>query len=292
MKKTIKKLFGGIYLTWPKLIIFAVAAGVFTAVVTLIPALLYTSFHTIAVTFEVWILFGIIIIMNSKSNLDSALKCFVFFLISQPLVYLIQVPFSELGWSLFGYYKFWFIWTLLCLPMGYIGYWMKKGKWWGYLILFPMIALTGESYLGYFSNFQFSMPRYILIVIFCGLGMILYPVAIFDNKKIQTVGAAIGGVAVVLFTVVCLLNPPVYSTDLMGSEGDYSFDDRYSVSFADSRYGSADIRYVDALEEYMLHADFKRSGDTVLTLVSPDGEKTEFDVHIERDTYKLTERMS
>ena len=87
----------------------------------LVPALHDTSFHTIAVTLEVWILFGILIIMNSRSNLDAALKCFVFFLISQPLVYLIQVPFSPLGWQLFGYYQFWFIWTLLCFPMGFVG---------------------------------------------------------------------------------------------------------------------------------------------------------------------------
>ncbi len=86
----LKKLFGGINLTWSKLIIFAVIAGVYTAVMALIPALEYTSFNTITVTFEVWVLFGILIIMNSRSNLDSALKCFVFFLISQPLVYLIQ----------------------------------------------------------------------------------------------------------------------------------------------------------------------------------------------------------
>ncbi|MBQ6160049.1 MAG: hypothetical protein IJK24_03770 [Oscillospiraceae bacterium] len=97
MIKTIKKRFGGIDLTWPRLIIAAVIAGVFTAVMALIPALHYTSFHTIAVSFEVWILFGILIIMNSKSNLDAALKCFVFFLISQPLVYLIQVPSVSLG---------------------------------------------------------------------------------------------------------------------------------------------------------------------------------------------------
>ncbi len=290
MKKPIKKLFGGINLTWPKLIISAVIAGAFTAVMALIPALQYTSFHTITVTFEVWILLGIIIIMNSKSNLDSALKCFVFFLISQPLVYLIQVPFSELGWSLFGYYKFWFIWTLLCFPMGYIGYWMKKGKWWGYLILFPMIALTGESYLGYFSQFQFSMPRYILIALFCALGMILYPVAIFDNKKIQTVGAAIGGVMVALITVVCLLNPPVYSTEIMGNGEDYQFDDTYTAYLSDKKYGDIEIRYVESFEDYMLHADFKRAGDTVLTLVSPAGEKTEYDLHIKRDTYKLTKR--
>ena len=109
MEKLIRKLFGGLNLTWPKLIIAAVIAGVFTAVMALIPALHYTSFNAITVSFEVWILFGILIIMNSKSNLDSALKCFVFFLISQPLVYLIQVPFSQLGWQLFGYYRTWFI---------------------------------------------------------------------------------------------------------------------------------------------------------------------------------------
>ena len=66
----------------------------------LIPQARDTSFADISTTFEWWILFGTIIIMNSKSNLDSALKCIVFFLISQPLVYLVQVPFSDLGWGI------------------------------------------------------------------------------------------------------------------------------------------------------------------------------------------------
>lgn len=183
MVKTIKKLFDGINLTWPKLIVSAVAAGVFTAAMAIIPIFQDTSFITITATFEVWILFGIIIIMNSKSNMDSALKCFVFFLISQPLVYLIQVPFSWQGWNLFGYYKYWFVWIVLCFPMGYIGYWMKKDKWWGYLILLPMIVMTAGSYSAYFSDFLFSMPRYILISLFCACVMIIYPAAIFNNKK-------------------------------------------------------------------------------------------------------------
>lgn len=292
MKKAIAKQFGRINLTWPRLIIAAVIAGVYTAVVALIPALQDSSFHTIAVSFEVWILFGILIIMNSKSNLDSALKCFVFFLISQPLVYLIQVPFSELGWGLFGYYKFWFIWTLLCFPMGFIGYYMKMDKWWGYLILLPMIALTGESYLGYFSEFQFSMPRYILIVLFCAAGIILYPVFIFKNKKIRIAGAVIGAVCIVVLTTLCLLNPPVYSTDIMGNNEEHPFDDSYMVSLADTGYGDVSIRYDEGVEDYFLHAEFRRSGDTVLTLTSPSGEKTEYDLHIERDTYRVTERSS
>ena len=59
---------------------FAIVAGIYTAIVSLIPGLNNTSFHDIAVSFEVWILFGIIIIMNSKSAVDSTLKCFFVFL--------------------------------------------------------------------------------------------------------------------------------------------------------------------------------------------------------------------
>ena len=288
--KTLKKLFGGIELTWPKLIIAAVAAGVFTAAMAIIPIFQNTSFITITATFEVWILFGILIIMNSKSNLDAALKCFVFFLISQPLVYLIQVPFSWQGWGLFGYYKYWAIWTVLCFPMGYVGYWMKKDKWWGYLILLPMIGLTAYSYLAYFSDFQFAMPRYVLISLFCACAMILYPVAIFENKRIRRVGAAVGGALVIALTILCLLDPPVYSTEIMGNGEEHHFDDSYMAYLADEKYGDVQIRYEDGVEEYMLHADFRHAGDTVLTIVSPSGEKEEYDLHVERNKYELTKR--
>ena len=285
-----KKLFGGIDLTWPKLIVFAVIAGIYTALMAIIPAVQNTSLNTITVTFEVWILFGILIIMNSKSNLDAALKSFVFFLISQPLVYLIQVPFSRLGWGLFMYYKYWFIWTILCLPMGYIGYYMKKDKWWGYLILLPMIALTALSYMTYISDFLFYTPRYILICLFCACAMILYPVAIFNDKKIRTTGAVIGIIIVIALTVIGLMNPPVYSTQIMSNNDEHAFDDTYTVSIADEKYGSVEIIYLDSVEDYMVHAEFKKAGKTVLTLESPTGEKTEYDLVIERTTYNVTQR--
>lgn len=290
MKKAIKKLFGGIELTWPKVIIAAVIAGVFTAVMAIIPALNHTSFIAITVTFEAWIFFGILIIMNSRSNLDAALKCFVFFLISQPLVYLLQVPFSWQGWGLFGYYKYWFLWTLLCFPMGYVGYYMKKGKWWGYLILLPMIILTAYSYLTYLPRFQFYLPKFLLVTLFCAAAMILYPVFIFEDRKIRIAGAAIGAAIVVGLTALCLLDPPVYSTELLANGGEYQFDDSYSVSLADGKYGDVAIRYEDSIEDYMIHADFRRAGKTVLTLTSPGGEKKEFDLVIEIDTYQITER--
>ena len=74
-----KKLFGEIDLTWKKLIIFAIIAGIYTGVMAMLPIAKGTSFADITISFEVWILLGIIIIMNSKSAKDSALKCFVFF---------------------------------------------------------------------------------------------------------------------------------------------------------------------------------------------------------------------
>lgn len=287
---SIKKLFGGIDLTWKKLILCAVAAGVFTAVMAIIPGAYNTSFGTITATFEVWVLFGILIIMNSRSNLDAALKCFVFFLISQPLVYLLQVPFSWQGWGLFQYYPYWFIWTVLCFPMGYVGYYMKKGKWWGYLILLPMILLVADSYYGYLPDFQFSYPRYALICLFCVVTMFLYPLAIFDSRRIKTAGVIVSGVLVAAITVACLLHPPVYSTTLLSSSGEFFFDDTYQVSLADSRYGEVRIEYSKELEDYAVQAEFKRAGHTTLILESPDGEKKEFDVTIERTTYEVTEK--
>ena len=140
-----KKIFGGINLTWPKLIVMAIIMGIYTAVMAMLGIARDTSFSDLTVTFEVWILFGIFIIMNSKSAKDSALKCFIFFLISQPLVYLVQdvINHSKLFLT---YYRFWVPWTIACLPMGFIGYYMKKDKWWGILILGPMLLFLGMEY--------------------------------------------------------------------------------------------------------------------------------------------------
>ena len=281
-----KKLFGGINLTWKKVIIWAIIMGIYTAVVAIIPSLKYTSFHTIAVSFEVWILCGIIIIMNSKSNKDSALKCFIFFLISQPLVYLLQVPFSRLGWSLFGYYKFWFIWTVLCIPMGYIGYYMKKDKWWGYLILLPMILLTGYSYMMYLSDFMFSYPKYLLICLFCISMMIIYPLYIFNNKKIKKVGVIISIVIIIAITIYGILNPPVYNTSIGLSDYGYEFNEDYKVHLTE-KYGTAKIGYLENIDAYLLQVSFIKEGRATLEVTSPDGTTQEFLIDIKSINYYI-----
>jgi len=285
----VKKIFCGIDLTWPKLIIMAIIAGIYTAVIAMIPIAHDTSFSDLTVTFEVWIFLGIFIIMNSKSAKDSALKCFIFFLISQPLVYLFQdlIKHSNLFVT---YYRFWVLWTIACVPMGFIGYYMKKDKWWGLLILIPMLLLTAEEGMGYFSKMMFSFPRHLLTTIFCISALIIYPLAIFNNKKIKITGLIISGLLIVSIIVICIINPPIYSAILLHSGEEYQFDDSYNAYLVDKKYGDLNIEYDEGLECWALHANFKKAGKTEAIIESPNGEKITFNISIRRDTYSIKEK--
>lgn len=284
-----KKIFGGINLTWPKLIIMAIILGVYTAIIAMLPIAKDTSFSDLTVSFEVWIFFGIFIIMNSKSPKDSALKCFIFFLISQPLVYLVQDIIKHS--NLFNtYYRFWILWTIACIPMGFIGYYMKKDKWWGLLILIPMLLLTGEMCAGYLSDTMFSFPRHLLTTIFCMAALIIYPLAIFNNKKIKITGVVIGGLLIISIFAICIINPPKYSTILLYNGDEYQFDDSYNVYLVDKEYGYLSIEYDARFEDWALHADFKKAGKTEFVIESPDGKKTTFDISIKRSTYTIKEK--
>ena len=284
-----KKFFGDINLTWPKIIIMSIIMGIYTSLMALIPIMKDTSFSDLTVTFEVWILFGIFIIVNSKSAKDSALKCFVFFLISQPLVYLIQDIITDS--ILFKtYYAYWFKWTIACLPMGFIGYYMKKDKWWGLFILMPILGLLGIEYSDYLSKTMFSFPRHLLTTLFCLGSLIMYPLVIFKNKKIRIMGVIISTLIIIAFTTLCILKPMVYSTDILSDGEKYHFDNSYKVYLKDKKYGTLNIRYESGVECWMVHAEFKHAGKTEFVLESPEGAKKEFEISIRRDTYQVKEK--
>ena len=281
-----KKIFGGINLTWPKLIILAIVAGIYTAIMAMLPIAKDTSFSDLTVTFEVWIFFGIFIIMNSKSAKDSALKCFIFFLISQPLVYLVQDTINHSNLFL-TYYRFWVVWTIACIPMGFIGYYMKKDKWWGLLILAPMLLFTAVEYSGYLSRTMFSFPRHLLTTIFCMGALIIYPLAIFENKKIKITGVVISGMMIFLVVLVCIMKPPVYSTYILSNNEKYQFDDSYKAYLLDKKFGDLKIECDDETKDCMIHANFKKAGKTELILESADGKKIVFELSIERSKYTM-----
>ena len=291
----IKKLFGGIDLTWKKLIIFAVIAGVYTGVMALLPFVKDTSFADISITFEWWVLFGIIIIMNSKSPLDSGLKCIVFFLISQPLVYLVQVPFFSRGWEIFGYYKGWFIWTLFTFPMGFIGYFLKKNKWWGLFILVPMMAFVGYHFAGFLGEAITWFPHHLLSAVFCAATVLLYPAVVFDDRKIRRIGLILGAVILAAAVVIAVRSDHVFynTTVLLSDEsGEKYFDDTYTVSLADESYGKVYIAYEESIECYSVRAEFNKPGKTELIVASPDGKEIVYEITIEKNSYHLERKGS
>ena len=101
-------------MTWIKVILFAVIAGVYTGLVMLVPALEGTSFQDIGELYEWWVIFAVIVVVNCKKNWEAMLKCFVFFLISQPIVFAVEVLFNHItADQAIQYYRIWLIPSVL-----------------------------------------------------------------------------------------------------------------------------------------------------------------------------------
>ena len=291
MMEKIKKLFGGIDLSWKKLIIFSIIAGAYTAIMAMLPIAKDTSFADITISFEVWILFGIFIIMNSKSAKDSALKCFVFFLISQPLVYLIQDVINHSNLFL-TYYRFWIIWTICTIPMGFIGYFMKKDKWWGLLILIPMLIFLGFHYSGFLGQTIYNFPYHFLSALFCIITILLYPICIFSNKKVKVAGITISALIILIMSIITLFNSTTYNTVVLTNNGETGavFDNTYTVYLEDSSYGDVSIKYDDGLEDYLIEAKFKKAGRTNLILEDSNGNKEIYEIDIKNNDFDINKK--
>ena len=291
MLEKVKKLFGGIDLSFKKLIIFAVIAGLYTGIMAMLPIAKDTSFADITISFEVWILFGIFIIMNSKSAIDSALKCFVFFLISQPLVYLIQ-DFINHSNLFLTYYRFWIAWTIATFPMGFIGYFMKKDKWWGLVILTPILIFLGLHYSGFLNQTIYSFPYHLLSTVFCFITLLLYPICIFNNKKVKTAGIIISSLIILAMTIITFINKTGYNTTILvnGGEAGAVFDDCYNVYLEDSKYGKVYIEYDESLEDYKINAEFKRSGKTNVIIEDSNGNREVYEIDIKRNSYDINKK--
>ena len=201
IRSIINKLYGGLNMSWLTVILFALGTAVLTSIFLIVPFFHNTSFELMGVDFEAWFFFAIIIMANCKKPLESALKTFVFFLISQPLIYLIQVPFSSMGWGLFGYYKYWFLWTLLTFPMAFVGWFITKKNWLSVIILTPVLAFMGSA--AYQSGLHCIrlFPYRLVTSLFCLLQIVLYVIAFFPDIKKKLVGILIPLIIVVVFTV-------------------------------------------------------------------------------------------
>lgn len=191
LRRFTDKLYGGIELTWLGVVLYAVGTAVLTTFFLVVPVFQNSSFMRMGETLEAWIFFAVIIIANSKKPLESALKTFVFFLISQPLIYLLQVPFSWQGWGLFQYYRHWFFLTLGTFPAAFIGWYIKKKNWLSLLILTPVLCLLAYICEDGIKHVIHDFPNLLIMVLFCIAQILLYVYTFTEKLSQRIVGVLI-----------------------------------------------------------------------------------------------------
>lgn len=154
-----KKLFGETKISWKFLIIFSILCGIVVGVLNRIPVLKNTSFQDIAVVFDMWIVLAIFIIVNCENWKEAVGKCFCFFLISQPLVYLSESIIDALFYNAnfiekltlyFNNYYIhagWLTWTILTIPGAFIAFQVKKNN-----ILSAIVLSVATTFLAFFGT--------------------------------------------------------------------------------------------------------------------------------------------
>lgn len=287
MKSFAKKLFGGLDLSWPKLIVWALAAGLLVGGIMLIPGADRTSLKDIGTNFEWWIFFGTIIVANSRIPVDSAAKAFVFFLISQPLIYLVQVPFSDLGWGLFGYYKNWILWTLATIPMGAAGHFVRRGDVISSIILSAMTVFLAAHMMGYISTAVREPPLHLVSAVLCAVFIILMILGIPRTKYAAITAWGIIAAAIVVMTVIFILRggPKLYSPTLNCKQNGIDVNSGSTVT------GTIDISAPVIREvagEYFLYVEI--SGEEGRISIETDGKEKTYVITYNKDTNDFTVR--
>ena len=276
MKKLLNKLYGGIRFTWPRLIAYAVAAAALTAVFLIFPVFENTSFNRMGVDMEAWIFLAILIMANCKTPLESALKTFVFFLISQPLIYLLQVPFSFMGWGLFRYYGFWFRLTLLTFPMAFVGWYITKKNWLSLLILAPVLAFLGSVFFEALRETVLCFPRLLVTALFC-LAQILLYLYLFTSNVWQKIVGLLAALAAVTFLLATTTAVDINGT--MFLPNDPVLSEAAVVSVEDPDFASVSVESTGT--DSMVRIQSTKLGSTAMTI--QDGQ-TEY--HYLLEIYK------
>lgn len=259
------KLFYETKMTWPKVLMFSLAAAVLTAVLNLIPALQDTSFQDIAISVECWILFAMFIILNCNSWLEASLKTFVFFLVSQPLIYLIEAFFLPMGFGVFQYYIYWGKITLLTFPGAAIAYQVKRDNWLSVAVL--SVANCLLSYVGamYIWSTAAKFPHHLLSAIFCMTlaGFLIWLTLSGSKKRLVAIL-----VALLAFGAALYAQKPIrHSTIELGAGAwEYVIDDE---DVADIRI-EGDEAIVDARSE----------GTTLVKFTGSDGTTREYYIDV------------
>lgn len=181
------KAFTETKMSWKRVILLSLVCGVIVGALMIPGSLQDTSLQRPGITFEFWIFAALYIILNCEKPVEAGLKTFVFFLISQPIIYLVQVPFASLHWQIFSYYPYWAKITLLTLPGGMIAWFTKKGNVLSAIILSVANLLIMYMLPPVFRSMLNGFPRYLLAVLFMVFEVVFFILLLMKTKKAKVV---------------------------------------------------------------------------------------------------------
>ena len=166
-----------------------------------------------------------------------------------------------MGWGLFGYYKYWLIWTLLTFPMAFVGWYIKKKNWLSVLIFSPVLVFLGSVIPETVRNF----PNLILTAVFCLLQIFIYVYTFFPKIGQKVVGILIPVITVIVF----MLNTQqavVVAEDTLPGEPALSSEATVTVENSEI----ADVSFADP-ENARIHIEVHKYGTT--EFIVKDGDK-------------------
>ena len=183
-------------MTWRNTLILALIAGAYTGLIAQAKFLADTSISDIAVTYEWWVFFAMIIIVNQKRWWEAGLKTILFFLVSQTVVFLVEFPI--VGEFYFAYWYRWMEIALLTLPGGIFAWLSTKRHFAADIVLSIPVALLCITGVMHTIVFLRKPPFHILSFIFCFLQAIFW---IFSIKEAAR-DRILTSVFTVIFTVI------------------------------------------------------------------------------------------
>ena len=277
--KILKKIFGGIELTWIKVILFSVATAVITAALLLIPAFKDIPIRDMGVHYDWWFIFAIFVISNCKKPLEAGLKCFVFFLISQPLIYLIQQPFASIN-LIQTYYTKWFILTLLTFPGGILAFYIKRKETWSALILAVAGTYLGISGIGkaVYAVFEGNI-LYVIDGLFFVAAAVLFGFIFCSGKKLVLY------LSIILACIIGFGGYCIYDNALSGT---YEYDIQQEGNWHDQS-GSFNGVLVSLVDSDTIIIEHGSSGSADLILANENDDTIHIVVNVKGGNVTVTE---
>jgi hypothetical protein len=194
----LKRWLSSLNMSWRNVLLLAVGAGLYTGLINQVPALQNTSFTDIAVTYEVWVVFAILIAVRCRTALESAGKIFCFFLISQPLCFLAEIPMIGSAQAYY-YFQLWLPKILLTFPGGFAAFYLQKDNLVGALLAAAAAAFEAVFLAGYGLGLLFNFPRHLLTVLFCLVTILCLIVLQTGRKSFRILIAAAALVSAVWY---------------------------------------------------------------------------------------------